>query len=62
MEKSILIDGFWAGEISELELMRRGLLAGMTVNEIQTVIDDVKMQDGTFYEAQMDLIRTEMSR
>ena len=61
MTRAILIDGFWAGEISQRDFHRLGLEAGMTEQQITTVIDEVKLEDGTFYEV-LDSVRMEMAR
>lgn len=57
MNKAVLIDGFWAGEFGEVEFFELGLQAGMSIQELSRVLDDVRSEDGTFYEATLDAVR-----
>lgn len=45
-QREILIDGFWAGEFGEVEFTELALDAGMSIDEINQVLSDVREEDG----------------
>jgi hypothetical protein len=58
----LLIDALWGGEISEARFMDVCLELGADLGRINQVIDEIKLEDGTFYEATVDAVRMEMAR
>jgi hypothetical protein len=43
-----LIDQMWGGEIGEVEFFERGMQLGMSLEEIGSIITDIRVEDGTF--------------
>jgi hypothetical protein len=46
-EVDLLIAGLWDGEIGEVEFFERALETGMSVKQINAVLDEIHDEDGT---------------
>ena len=41
-----LIDQIWQGEIGEIEFFERGMQLGMSLEELGTIVSDIREEDG----------------
>jgi len=44
--KERLVDAFWLGDVGEVEFVELALDAGMSMDEINQVLNDVREEDG----------------